>query len=113
MKGILTAAMAGGVAICLWFGLQSGGENAVEPEPTKPEPTPVVVTRGLFAELAERIDAKQITTSDQFALVVKNLHEAGDLTDADLTRLDAALPGLTTQNRPLTSEDAAKLRSLE
>lgn len=108
MKGLVTAAMVAGAAFLLWMGLHS-----TEPtKPVEPDPTPSVVTRGVFLELAERIDAGQLTSSDQLSLVAKNLYRSGDLTDSDLQRMSEALPDLTQSNRELTKADADKLRGL-
>lgn len=79
----------------------------------KPGPSPVHPRHNpVWESLAKGIDSKRIAESDQLCGIVVRLRDAGDLTDADVQAFDAAFPHLPKVNRPLTADDATKLRGL-
>lgn len=106
MKNAITAAVLFVAALAVWFVSRSG-----EATP-KPAPTPVVVCERWQDTLAARI-GKSITMADELSSVLVEMYSAGDITNEELTAVQAALPDLTLKNRSLTSADADKIRGVK
>lgn len=104
----------GALAACLiLIGLAlrgPGGGGGTDPEPA-PEPEPVQVCATWQETVADRIPDR-ISRSDQLTLILLEMHEAGDLTQEEVQQVSDAIPDLTTRDRPLTADDAQKIRDL-
>lgn len=81
------------------------------PDGPAPAPEPKLVCESWQETLAGHIPDR-IATGDALTLVVLEMHDAGDITDDDLRAVQTAIPDLASRDRPLTADDAAKLRAL-
>ena len=102
--------------ICLV--LISGCGPLISPPPVNPDVRPHVVedratAADIWHALANAIECRSIGSSQRLAQFVVVLARNGDLSAGDVAAFDNTFPGAAKSDRPLGSDDAAKLRALQ
>lgn len=81
-------------------------------QPETPLPEVSIAPKDIFAALADRVERKRFANSDELLSTVRELKEAGDLSQSDFERFEHEFSDLLEKRRDLTDEDAKKLRLL-
>ncbi len=98
--------------------LISGCGPLISPPPVNPDARSNVVedratAADLWRALANRIESRSITSSQRLAQFVVVLARHGELSPDDVEAFDKVFPGAAKSDRPLGSDDAAKLRGIQ
>jgi hypothetical protein len=81
-------------------------------QPVKPD-SPIVVKDTIWSEVAKRIDSGRIADTDALILVVDDLRDADEISDAERSKFFEAFPTIKSKRRDCTPDDAKTLRSLK
>ncbi len=81
--------------------------------PVKTPDAPQLSRADVCDQLAGHITKGRLKTTDDLVRVLGLFKDSGNWTAADSAAVDQAFPDLVTVKRPLTADDAAKLKSIK
>jgi len=95
------------VLLLIGCGIPDSGVSPVKPD------SPIVVKDTIWSEIAKRIDSGRIADTDALILVVDDLRDADEISDAERSRFFEAFPSIKQKRRDCTPDDSKTLRALK